>query len=68
MTEEELAGFIIAKDECREGQGWQPPVEFEGVHAQALVHSRGIGQKGGQAGFKDQAKVQEPIGHALLDH
>ena len=66
--EKELPGLIVAEDEDREGDSGQPPVEFEWVHPQALVHARGVGEDAGKHSLEDQPEVHEVILHALLEH
>jgi hypothetical protein len=36
---------------------WKPPVPFQWVHVQCLLRTRGVGQKGCQAGFKDLQSI-----------
>lgn len=40
---------------------------LQGVHAQTLLHARAVREERGQHGFEDEAKVQSPIAHALLE-
>ena len=66
-SEQKLSCLIIAEDEDGEGDGWDPPVEVERVHPQALVHPRSVGEEGGQAGLEEETKVEEMILHSLLE-
>ena len=67
-SEQELPRLVVAEDQDGEGKGRQPPVEVERVHPETLVHARTVGEEDGQAGLEDQAKVHEPVLHALLEH
>jgi len=66
-SEEELPGLVIAEDEDGKGYGGQPPVELQGVHPQALVHARGVGQEGSEDCLENKTEVHEVILHALLE-
>merc|ERR1711994_871980 len=47
-AKQELPGLVVAEDQKGEWQGWQPPVDLQGVHPQALVHAGRVGQDGGE--------------------
>ena len=66
-SEQKLSGLIVAEDEDGEGDGWDPPVEVERVHPQALVHARAVGEEGSQAGLEEETEVEEMILHSLLE-
>ncbi len=36
---------------------WKPPVPFQWVHVQCRLRTRGVGQKGCQASFKDLQSI-----------
>jgi len=40
---------------------------LQGVHAQTLVHAGAVRQEGSKNRFKNKAKVQGPIAHALME-
>lgn len=42
VTQDVFTALIVDEDEQREWKGWQPPVELQGVHTQALVHARSV--------------------------
>ena len=67
-TEESLPALVIHEDEEGEGEGGQPPVDVQRVHPQTLVHPGAVGEEDGQTGLEDEAKVHEPVLHALLEH
>ena len=66
-SQQELSGLVIAEDEDGEWDGWDPPVEIERVHSQPLIHTRTVGQEGGQTGLEEEAEVEEMILHSLLE-
>ena len=66
-AQDELPRLVVDEDDEGEGEGGQPPVEVQRVHPQPLVHAGAVGEEGGQAGLEDQAKVEEPVLHALLE-
>ena len=65
--EEELPDLVIDEDGRGEGHGGQPPGRLQGIHPQALVHARGVGEEGSQAGLEDEAEVHEMVLHSLLE-
>ena len=65
--EEKLPEFIIGEDQGREGKGRKPPPELERVHPKTLVHARSVGEEASQSSLKEESKVEDPIGHALLE-
>ena len=65
--EEQFPDFIIAEDKDREGNGREPPPELEWVHSKTLVHARSVGEEGSQGSFKKKAKVEDHVGHSLLE-
>ena len=65
--QQELSRLVVAEDQDGEGDGRQPPVDLQGVHPQALVHARGVGEEGSQAGLEDEAEVHEMVLHSLLE-
>ena len=67
ISENPFTQLIKNKNEDRKWDGGEPPVELERVHLQSLVHARGVGHEGGQAGLEDQTKVENPVGHALSE-
>ena len=66
-SEQKLPAFIIDKDDEGEWQGRQPPVDLQGVHPKTLVHARSVGQESGQSSLEEETKVEDPVGHALLE-
>ena len=62
-----LSDLVIDKDEEGEGEGGNPPVDLERVHPQPLVHAGGVGQHRRQHRLEEQAKVEHPVLHALLE-
>ena len=65
--EEKLPEFIIGENQGREGKGRKPPPELERVHPKTLVHARSVGQESGQSSLEKETKVEDPVGHALLE-
>jgi len=59
VAEDPLAALVEHEDEDGEGYRHEPPVDLQRVHLQALVHARGVGQEGCQAGLKDETKVED---------
>ena len=67
LTKNVLPDFIKDKDQEREGDGREPPVDLQGIHLQSLIHSRSVAQESCQDGFKDETEVHDPVGHTLLE-
>ena len=67
-TQQVLSRLVVAPDEDGEGDGGQPPVDLQGVHPQALVHARGVGEDAGKGRLEEESKVHEVVLHALLEH
>ena len=64
--DEVAPGLVAHKDEEGEGQGWDPPLRGDGVEADNI----GVGEVDegcGAQGLKDEAKVEHPVGHTLLE-
>ena len=66
-AQDELPRLVVDEDEEGEGEGGNPPVDLERVHPQPLVHSGGVGQHRRQHRLEEQAKVEHPVLHALLE-
>ena len=64
-TEQHFSDFIISENKEGERNGRQPPVDFEGIHPQTLIHARSVTQKGSKKSFKDQSKVEHVVSQAL---
>jgi hypothetical protein len=62
-----LPDLVVDEDEYGEGDGRDPPVDFERVHAQPLVHAGRVGEHGGQHGLEEQTEVEHHVLHALLE-
>ena len=62
-----LAAFIVHENEDRERKGGEPPTQFERIHSQSLIHTGRVREEHGQASFEYEAKIQNPVIHALLE-
>ena len=58
VPQDPFANLVEDEDDNGEGQPRNPPVDLQRVHFQTLVHARGVGQDGGQAGLEEEAKVE----------
>ena len=66
-TEKIFPCLVVDEDEYGEGDGGEPPGEGQGVHAQDLVHPRGVGEEGCQGRLEKQTKVHHLVPHPLLE-
>ena len=58
VPQDPFANLVEDEDDNGEGQPRNPPVDLQRVHFQTLVHARGVGQDGSQAGLEEEAKVE----------
>lgn len=67
-SQQQFADFVKHEDEHGEWDGREPPVDFQRVHLQALVHAGRVRQERGQQGLEHQPKVHDPVLHTLLEY
>jgi len=65
--EDELPALIIDEDGETVRDATQPPCEPKRLHTETLVQSGAVAQEGCQGSFKEQAKRQAVVLHALLE-
>ena len=53
-------------DEEGEGQGGDPPLGSDWVEADVVGEGK-VEEEGGAGGLEDEAEVEHPVGHALLE-
>ena len=64
--DEVAPGLVAHPDEEGEGQGWDPPLRSDRVEADN-VGIRKVDEECSTGCLKDEAKVEHPVVHALLE-
>jgi len=62
-----FAALVVDEDQDGERNGRKPPVEFEWVHAETLVHAGCVREESSQGRFEEDAKVEDVVAHSLVD-
>ena len=59
--QDEFSYLIVNKNQNRKRNGWKPPIELQGVHAQTLVHAWSVAKKSCKGSLKAKSKIKHVI-------